>query len=84
VKKYLVVLIPFVACSIFAYIYGLMEPAEYPHPTYPYRTPEIMDYLSNTWFVIGLVLSVLLFLLLIIEDVFSLISKKLDKRKQED
>jgi len=80
-KKYLLVLLPFTVCSLLAYIYGSIEPKDYPHPTYPYRTPGILHYLSNTWFIIGIVLSILLFILLIIEDAFSFIEKKLEERR---
>lgn len=76
-KKYLIALIPFVVCSMLAYIYVNMKPADYPDPTYPYRPPEMLSYLSSNWFVIGVVLSFLCFILLLIEDVFKFVDKKI-------
>ena len=82
-KKYLLVLIPFTVCSLLGYIYRSIEPKDYPHPTYPYRTPEMLDYLSSTWFIIGAVLSILLLSLLIIEDASSFFGRKLTERRMK-
>jgi hypothetical protein len=78
-KKYLFALIPFVFCSGLALIYSHMEPKDYPDPTYPYRTPGVLDYLSSYWFVIGIVLTALFFLFILMDD----ISKFLEKKKWE-
>jgi len=67
-KKYLIVLLPFIVCSILALIYGNLEPKNFPDPIYPYRTPGMLQYLSTRWFIIGAVVSILLFILFLIED----------------
>jgi hypothetical protein len=78
-KKYLIALIPFIFCSGLALIYGHMPPKDYPDPTYPYRTPGALSYLSSRWFLIGLVLSGLFFVFILMED----ISKYIEKKKWE-
>jgi len=79
-KKYLIVLVPFIVCSILAIIYGNLEPKDYPDPIYPYRTPEMLQYLSSRWFIIGSVVSSLLFILFLIEDGSKWIERKLSER----
>jgi hypothetical protein len=79
-KKYFLALIPFVVCSTLALIYGSLEPKDFPDPTYPYRTPEMLQYLSSRWFLIGGVLSILAFVLIAIEDISNLIEKKVWRR----
>jgi len=80
-KKYLSVPLPLAACSLLAYLYGSQSPADYPAPSYPYRTREVLDYLSGSWFIIGAVLSALLFILLIVDDIASFINRKLRERR---
>jgi hypothetical protein len=80
-KKYLIVFIPLIVCSALAYFTQSITPTDYPHPAYPYRTPEMLNYLSNMWIIIGIVFSLLVFILLIIEDGFALVSKKIEERQ---
>ena len=79
-KKYLAALIPFVVCSGLALIYSQMKPTDYPDPTYPYRTPGLLAYLSSTWFIIGIILTALFFIFILMDD----ISKYLKKNAGND
>jgi hypothetical protein len=74
--KYLAALIPFIVCTVFAFTYGNISPKDYPDVSYPYRTPEMLSYLSSRWFLIGVVLSGLSFIIILLEDVFEFIEKK--------
>jgi hypothetical protein len=80
-KKYLIALLPFIICSMLAVFYANLEPKGFPDPTYPYRTPGTLQFLSSRWFIIGLVLSLLLGILLGMEDLFKFIEKKLFERR---
>jgi hypothetical protein len=75
-KKYLIALIPIIVCTILAVIYGNVQPTDFPDQSYPYRTPEMLSYLSSRWFLIGLVLGALCFIIILVEDVFDFIEKK--------
>jgi hypothetical protein len=79
-KKYLLSLIPFIICSLLSLIYLYIQPQDYPHPSYPYRTPGVLYYLSSRWFIIGIVLSVLCFLIMVVEDIFGRIEKWSERR----
>ncbi len=80
-KKYLVALAPLVVCSVLAVIYGNLEPKDFPDPTFPYRTPGALHYLSSRWFLIGVVLSILAFIFIAMEDISDFIEKKIWKRR---
>lgn len=80
-KKYFIALIPFVACSVLALIYRNLEPKDFPDPTYPYRALGALHYLSSRWFIIGVVLSILAFIFIAMEDISSFIENKILKRK---
>ena len=58
-----------------------MNPEDYPAKSYPYRSEGALDYLSTGWFAIGIVLSLVVFSLLVIGDIFSYIDKTLEKRR---
>ena len=75
-KKYLIALIPFVFCSGLALIYSHMEPKDYPDPTYPYRTPGVLSYLSTNWFIIGIVLTALFLIFILMDDISDYFEKK--------
>jgi hypothetical protein len=80
-KKYLIALIPIIVCSVLAIIYANLEPKDYPDPRYPYHTAWMLEYLSSRWFLIGIVLSILSFIIILAEDVSTSIGKKLWKRR---
>jgi hypothetical protein len=80
-KKYLIALIPFIVCSILSLIYRNMEPKDFPDPTYPYRNPGVLYYLSSRWFMIGIVLSILFFIFISMEDISNFIEKKIWNRR---
>jgi len=80
-KKYLVALIPFIVCSLLAILYGNLEPKDYPDPRYPYRTGFVLEYLPSRWFLIGVVLSILFFIIILAEDLSASLQKKLWKRR---
>ena len=75
-KKYLIALSPFVVCSTLTLLYSNLKPKDFPDPTYPYRTQEMLAYLSSRWFWIGIVLSILFFIFILMDDIFKFIEKK--------
>jgi hypothetical protein len=74
-RKYLAGFIPFIICTGLAIILSLMEPKNFPDPSYPYRTKEYLDYLAAGWFLIGIVLSGVFFCIILIDDVFSYLER---------
>ena len=58
-----------------------MEPKDYPDPSYPYRTKEYLDYLSQNWFFIGIILSVVFFCIILIEDVFGYVERLREEKR---
>ena len=58
-----------------------MEHKEFTDPTYPYRTSATLEYLSSRWFMIGIVLSILFFIFIFMEDISNFIEKKIWKRR---
>jgi hypothetical protein len=63
-------------------IYNLIQPSDdFTKLTYPYRTPKMLYYLKSRWFIFGLVLTGVFFFIIVIEDVFSFIEKKVKERK---
>ncbi len=81
VKKYLASLIPFVICTGLSLIFALKEPKNYPDSSYPYRTKECLDCLSQNWFFIGIVLSVVFFCIILIEDVFGYVERLREEKR---
>ncbi|HTY23967.1 MAG TPA: hypothetical protein VMC85_12595 [Desulfomonilaceae bacterium] len=69
-RKYLASLIPLIICVGLSLILSLKEPKNFPDPSYPYKTKEYLDYLSQGWVLIGIILSVVFFCVILIEDVF--------------
>jgi hypothetical protein len=80
-RRYLASLIPFIICSGLSLILSVKEPRNYPDPVYPYRTKEYLDYLSQGWWLIGIVLSCVFFCIIVIEDVFGYIERLRDQRR---
>ena len=66
-KKYLSVLVPFVFCSGLALFFAFSEP----NPDAVFGDRPTYDWLSNLWFLIGIVISTMTLLALLIDDVFS-------------
>gem|GEM_PF-5691552 len=60
---------------------SLQEPRNYPDPAYPYRTKEYLDYLSQGWLLIGIVLSCVTFCIILIEDVFGYLERLRGEKK---
>ena len=60
---------------------SLQEPRNYPDPAYPYRTKEYLDYLSQGWLLIGIVLSCVTFCIILIEDVFGYLERLRDEKR---
>ena len=81
VRRYLWTLIPFVVCSLLSLLYMNLEPAEYPHPMYPNRSQEILDYFTSRWFMIGIIISSVLAAILAIDDMFSYLGKFFERRQ---
>ncbi len=80
-KKYLIGLLPFIVCLLLGVYYASLEPKGFPDPTYPYRTPVMLQYLSSRWIIIGIVLSSILYIIILIEDISKYIEKKLWERR---
>jgi hypothetical protein len=82
-KRYLVVFVPFAVCTLLALVYANMQPQDYPHPSYPYRTPGVLWYLSTRWFIIGIVLSGVALSILLFHDIFNAMERYFEKRSIE-
>jgi hypothetical protein len=82
-KKYLASLIPFFACTILSFIYGIKTPKDFPDPSYPYQTKGTLSFLSTTWFYIGIIISAIFISMFIIGDVFDYVSEMIDKRRMD-
>ena len=82
-KKYLIALIPFVVCTVLCFALSTSEPKPYPDPLYPYRNEAALDCLSSMWFVIGIIVSGMAISVLLIEDMFSGISRLFKKRREK-
>jgi hypothetical protein len=80
-RKYLASLVPLIICTGLSIIFSLQEPKNFPDPSYPYRTKEALDYLSSGWWLIGIVLSGVLFCIILIEDVFRYLERLYDERR---
>jgi hypothetical protein len=80
-RKYLVSLIPFVVCTGLSVTYSLLDPKNYPDPSYPFKTKEVLDYLSQGWLLIGIVLSGVFFSIILIDDVFRYLEGLYDQRR---
>jgi hypothetical protein len=81
IKVLLISLIPFILCSILAGLYYTIQPQDYPHLSYPYKTPGALHYLATRWFIIGIVLSILFFLIMVFEDIFTYLDKAIERRQ---
>jgi H+/Cl- antiporter ClcA len=82
-KKYLLALIPFAACSLLSVLFGVMEPRDYPDNSYPYGTQQFLDYYQTSWFFIGVAISASLAGIVAIEDVSSRIEKYREHRQRQ-
>ena len=80
-KKYIVALIPFIVCSILSLSYKNIEPKDFPDPTFPYHTQGVLYYLSTRWFMIGIVLSIIFFIFIFMDDISNFIEKKIWERR---
>jgi hypothetical protein len=80
-KKYLYALIPLGFCWLLGFATSRVSPTDYPDPTYPFRTPEVLYYLSGNWFIIGIVLWGVFICLIAIGDLFSKAEKRLEHRR---
>jgi len=80
-KKYLVSLIPFIACTILSFIYATKTPKQFPDPSYPYQANWTLAYLSTTWFYVGIILSGIFISMFVINDIFDFVVKAIDKKK---
>jgi hypothetical protein len=76
-KKYLSVLVPFLACSAIALYFAFAEP----NPAAIYGDRATYDWLSNLWLLIGIVTSVLTLVILLVHDAFSFWNRASEKRK---
>jgi hypothetical protein len=79
--KYLASLIPFIVCTGLSLVLSLKARKDFPDPSYPFQTEEALHYLSDGWFLIGAVLSGVLFSIMLIEDVFSYFEKLCEKKR---
>jgi F0F1-type ATP synthase membrane subunit a len=75
-RKSLLSLLPFIICLGIAVFIGNLEPKDFPHITYPYRTPENLEAVSSLYIFVGLVLSILSFLCFLVYDIFKYFEKK--------
>ena len=75
-RKYLVAPVPLIVCSLLSLIYKNLPPIEHPTITSPLRDPETLSYLSRVWFLIGIVLSILFFIFILMDDISDFIEKK--------
>jgi hypothetical protein len=66
-KKYLVTLIPFIICGALSLCISSMDP----NPAHPYRTAPVLGYLALVWFYIGIVYSLMFFVIILLDDVFN-------------
>jgi len=77
-KKYLICLVPVIACTVLSVCYSAMDP----DPKHPYRTQLALGYLSIAWFYIGIVYSLMFFVLLLIHDGFDVLERYLKSRSK--
>ena len=82
--KYLVALSPLVLCGILSFTYTRITPRDVTDLQNPYRTQPLLEYLSTTWFYIGIVLSLVFLSVIVIEDIFNRIQRNLEKRSMEE
>ncbi len=82
-KKYLAALIPVIFCTILSLIYGAKAPKDFPDPSYPYQTKGVLSYLSTTWFLVGVVISVIFITILLIDDIFDYLAKVIEKKRMD-
>jgi hypothetical protein len=81
-KKYIASCVPLIVCTVLALLYGTKTPKDYPDPSYPYQTEAILDYLSVSWFYIGLIMTGTFISMFIISDIFDLIVRLFDKWRE--
>ncbi|HET6420980.1 MAG TPA: hypothetical protein VFG19_12520 [Geobacteraceae bacterium] len=82
-KKYLASLIPFLACSVFSFIYAIMTSKDISNPSNPYQTEGTLAYLSITWFYIGIIISAIFISMFIINDVFDWFTKAIERKRMD-
>jgi formate-dependent nitrite reductase membrane component NrfD len=80
-RKLLAGLLPLIICSGLSLIFELIEPKNFPDPSYPYRTKEYLDYLSKGWLFVGIVLSVVFFFIILIEDLFGYFERVREEKR---
>ena len=83
IKKYFFCLIPFVFCTFLSIIYATKTPKDYPDPSYPYQTEGTLNFLSYTWFFIGIVITLVLIAVLSMDDFFTWLGKRIERRQIE-
>lgn len=76
-KKYLSVLVPLVFCTGLAIFFAFSEP----NPDAVFGDRAIYDWLSNLWFLIGIITTVLTLVILVICDAFSFWDRTSERRK---
>jgi len=76
VKKYLVVLIPFLVTALLSLYFAISDP----NLNAAYGRDYIYDYLSQAWLAIGLIVSALVFFVLLIFDIFAFVERAAKKR----
>jgi hypothetical protein len=67
--------VPFVICSGLSVIYKNLPPTEHPTITSPWRDSALLSYLQEVWFVIGIVLSILFFIYILMDDISNYLEK---------
>ena len=80
-RKYFASLIPFIICGGLSVIFSLKEPLDFPDASYPYRTKEYLDFLSQGWLLVGVVLSGVFLSIILIDDIFSYFERLREERR---
>lgn len=80
-KKYLLVLIPLAVCYSLSIATSNVTPTDFPDLTYPFRTKDVLEFVSDRWLLIGIVLSVVFLFIFCIHDIFSKLEKWLEYRR---
>ena len=76
VKKYLIALIPFVVCTLLSLCFSFKDSNQ----DHPYRSELVLCYLAITWFFIGIIYSLMFFVIILLDDVFDRVQKHFKMR----
>jgi hypothetical protein len=79
--KYWAGLMPFIICAGLSVIFSLKAPKDYPDPSYPFETKEMLNYLSEGWFLVGIVLSGVFLSIILLDDVFNYLERLWEERR---